>query len=291
MRKTLAVFTILCLFFLSAGNISMAQTDNLSSSLPADHHRTLPFWSDWAAKKGIDLPSAFGVTGFFTYMSRDIEVKDVTVEFAGGEPQSISDFASFAVRNKTTMSAAKFDVWILPVVNIYVLAGYAYTNSNLNASFTIDRPLLPPTEIEITGQTPVKGPYGGIGTTVVAGYKNWFVMGDFNYGKTLPDKLNNAISFTMLSVRTGLAGKLGERNSLRSWIGTIYMNSKCVLEIKQPSSVLGEILVHIDQQPVNPWTFECGFMVGLSDKFEIMTELGSNFNDAAISVLTLSYRF
>lgn len=49
--------------------------------------------------------------------------------------------------------------------------------------------------------------------------------------------------------------------------------------------------ISIDQQPVNPWTFECGFMVGISDRVEIMTELGSNFNDAAISVVTVSYRF
>ena len=69
------------------------------------------------------------------------------------------------------------------------------------------------------------------------------------------------------------------------------MDSKCVLEIKESAGALGEILVRIQQQPVNPWTVECGFMVGISDKVEIMTELGSNFNDAAISVLTVSYRF
>ncbi|MCX6256137.1 MAG: hypothetical protein NTV31_16930 [Bacteroidia bacterium] len=185
-------------------------------------------------------------------MSRDIKVTDVTVEYGGNEPQSISDFASFAVRNKTSIYAARFDVWILPVMNVYVLADYANTNSNLNASFAIDRPLLPPTDIEIQTQTPVKGPYAGIGSTIVAGYKNWFVMGDVSYGKTLPDKLNNAVSFTMLSVRSGLSGNLGGKKSLMAWIGTMYMDAKCVLEIKETSSVLGEILVRIAQHPVNP---------------------------------------
>ena len=104
-------------------------------------------------------------------MSRDIKVTDVTVEFGGREPQIIGDFASFAVRNKTSLYAARFDVWILPLMNVYVLAGYATTNTNLNASFTVDRPLLPPTDMEIQAQTPVKGPYAGIGTTIVAGYK------------------------------------------------------------------------------------------------------------------------
>jgi hypothetical protein len=224
-------------------------------------------------------------------MSRDIKITDVIVEFGGNEPQSINDFASFAVRNKTSIYATRFDVWILPLMNVYVLAGYASTNSNLNASFTIERPLLPPAEIEILAQTPVKGPYAGIGTTLVAGYRNWFIMGDANYGKTLPDKLNNSISFTMFSLRSGLSGKVGDRNTIRAWIGAFYMNSKSVLEIKETSSVLGDVLVHINQQPVNPWTFQCGFMLGISKNVEIMTELGTNFDDAAISVLTASYRF
>jgi hypothetical protein len=32
-------------------------------------------------------------------------------------------------------------------------------------------------------------------------------------------------------------------------------------------------------------------MVGINNKVEIMTELGTNFNDAAISVLTATCRF
>jgi hypothetical protein len=291
MSKALSLFTITYALFIFSGNNSFAQSNDENSSLPTNHLRTLPFLSAWANKKGIDLPDPFGVTGFYTFMSRDIKVTDVTVEFGGREPQSISDFASFAVRNKTSLYAARFDIWVLPLMNVYLLVGYANTNSILNASFTIDRPLLPPTDIEIQAKTPVKGPYAGIGTSIVAGYKNWFVMGDGNYGKTVPDKLNNSISFTMFSIRSGLSGKIGEKNTLRAWIGTIYMNSKCVLEIKQTSNTLGDILVHIDQQPVNPWTYQCGFMLGINKKVEIMTELGTNFEDAAISVLTATYRF
>jgi hypothetical protein len=291
MKKILSIVTVLSLILLSVCNKSIAQSDNESSSALTSHQRKLPFWSGWAEKKDIDLPSPYGITGFYTFMSRDIKVTDVSVEFGGNDPQSISDFASFAVRNKTSIYATRFDAWILPFMNVYILGGYASTNSNLNATFTIDRPLLPSTDIEIQSQTPVKGPYAGIGTTIVAGYRNWFIMGDVNYGKTLPDKLNNAISFTMFAVRSGLSGKLGERNSLRAWIGALYMNSKSVLEIKETSSVLGDVLVHINQHPVNPWTLQCGFMISITKNVEIMTELGTNFEDAAISVLTASYRF
>ena len=69
------------------------------------------------------------------------------------------------------------------------------------------------------------------------------------------------------------------------------MDSECVPEIKATAEPVGDIFVRIDQKPVNSCTVQLGFMVGLSDKVEIMTEPGSNFNDAAISVLTVSYRF
>lgn len=69
------------------------------------------------------------------------------------------------------------------------------------------------------------------------------------------------------------------------------MDSKTTLEIKAQSYLLGEVIVRVYQHPENPWTMQCGFMVNISQRFEIMTELGTNFKDASISVLTASFRF
>jgi hypothetical protein len=71
----------------------------------------------------------------------------------------------------------------------------------------------------------------------------------------------------------------------------MYMDSKCTLEIKTPTDELGDVLVRVYQHPENPWTMQCGFMLSLSQRFDLMTELGTNFKDASISVLTASYRF
>jgi hypothetical protein len=226
-------------------------------------------------------------------MARGVDVTDVTVEFNDNGQQSISDFASFAVQNQTYVGAVKFDAWILPVLNVYALAGYAWTDSKMNVDFTIDRQIesLPPVEMNVQTSTMVKGPYTGIGTTLVAGYKSWFILGDANYGLTWADLLNNSINFTMLSVRSGFAGKMGAKNAIRGWLGAMYVNSKCTLEIKASQDEIGEMMIRVEQRPVNPWTIECGFMLSVGKKFEFMTELGSNFDDASIFVLTTSYRF
>jgi len=231
--------------------------------------RLLPFGAEWATKKRIDLPAPYGVSSFFTYMGRGIDVTDVTVEFGGLAPQSISEYTAFAVKNQTYVSAVKLDAWILPVLNVYVLAGYATTTANLNVDINIDRPVLPlpPVEMNINTSTKVKGPYTGIGTTLVAGYKSWFVLADVNYGKTWPDLLNNSINFTLLSLRSGLSGSIGDKNPIRAWLGAAYMDSKCTLEIKENSDELGEVLIRVEQQPVNPWTYQCGCSISAGENF------------------------
>jgi len=295
MKKKNVINYLLCAAFFVAGSLLMAQSADSIDVKPVqpEKSRLLPFGADWAMKKGIDLPAPYGVSTFFTYMGRGIEITDVTVEFGGREPESLSKYGSFAVKNQTYVSAIKFDAWILPVLNVYVLGGYAYTSGNLNVDISIDRSILPlpPVEMNINTSTIVKGPYTGIGTTLVAGYKSWFVLADANYGLTWPDLVNNSINFTMLSLRSGLAGSIGENNPIRAWLGTIYLNSKCTLEIKENSDVLGEVLVRVEQQPVNPFTYQCGFSVGAGKNFEFMTELGSNFDDASILVLNMAYRF
>lgn len=258
-----------------------------------DNNRILPFWSDWAKQQGIDLPLPFGVSANYIFMSRDVDVTNVTVEFLDRDPESINDFSSFAVRNKTSVAAVKFDAWILPLLDVYVSVGYANTNANMNANIIIDRPIrpLPPVELDVETQTKVQGPYLGFGSTLVAGYKTWFVMADANYGKTWPDEINNSIDFTFLSSRSGFAGKLGQNNLMKVWLGAAYLFSTTTLQITAPSETLGDILIKIEQHPVNPWTFHSGFMITLDDRFDFMAELGTNFKDASISVLNVSYRF
>lgn len=258
-----------------------------------DNNRILPFWSDWAKQQGIDLPLPFGVSANYIFMSRDVDVTNVTVEFRDRAPESINDFTSFAVRNKTSVAAVKFDAWILPLLDVYVSVGYANTNANMNANIIIDRPIrpLPPVELDVETQTKVQGPYLGFGSTLVAGYKTWFVMADANYGKTWPDEINNSIDFTFLSSRSGFAGKLGQNNLMKVWLGAAYLFSTTTLQITAPSESLGDILIKIEQHPVNPWTFHSGFMITLDDRFDFMAELGTNFKDASISVLNVSYRF
>ena len=287
-----AIFIIMLLI----SELTIAQiTDSTNiKSTETDNNRILPFWSDWAKQQGIDLPLPFGIAANYIFMSRDVDVTDVTVQFLNRAPESINDFTSFAVRNNTSVAAVKFDAWILPLLNVYVSVGYASTIAKMNANITIERSILPlpPVELDIETETKIADLYWGVGSTLVAGYKSWFIMADANYGSTTPDELNNSIDFTFLSARSGFAGNLGQENSMKAWLGAAYLFSTTTLEITVPSgSSLGDVLVKIEQQPVNPWTFHSGFMISLNKRFDFMAELGTNFKDASIAVLSTTFRF
>jgi hypothetical protein len=104
---TLAVF---------AGAPALHASDDRNQDQKGNH--PLPFGAHWALQRGIDLPNPFGVSLFVVSMSRDIEVYDVRVTVPGKEPVSVSNVASFDVRNRTTLGALKLDAWILPVLDV-----------------------------------------------------------------------------------------------------------------------------------------------------------------------------
>ena len=296
MKSTSPIRFAIFIIILLISELTIAQiTDSTNiKSTETDNNRILPFWSDWAKQQGIDLPLPFGIAANYIFMSRDVDVTDVTVQFLNRAPESINDFTSFAVRNNTSVAAVKFDAWILPLLNVYVSVGYASTIAKMNANITIERSILPlpPVELDIETETKIADLYWGVGSTLVAGYKSWFIMADANYGKTSPDELNNSIDFTFLSARSGFMGKIGQDNSMKAWLGAAYLFSTTTLEITVPSgSNLGDVIVKIEQHPVNPWTFHSGFMISLNKRFDFMAELGTNFKDASIAVLSATFRF
>ena len=252
--------------------------------------RALPIGADWALDRGIDLPNPFGVSLFVVTMDRDIEVTDVRVTLPTREPVSVSDVASFAVRNNTTLAALKVDAWVLPLLDLYVLVGGAYTDSRLDAAVTIERILSPPVVLELSQDAEVGGPLLGVGATAVAGYGRWFVLADANYNHTELEPLDGGISAWFVSARTGWSGSTS-RGIWRAWVGAAYLETGRTLTIQEESETLGTVVVEVDQRPVDPWTYQAGGSLGFGKRWEMLIEAGSNFDDAFVGVLSASYRF
>ena len=114
MKQLLGITFIV--LFTSSTSFCQQESDKSNS-------RKLPLARSWFEDKNIDLPLPFGASAFFTYMSRGIDITDVEVEFQNQPKQSINDFTSFKLQNKSTVAAAKIDAWVLPFFNVYGLFG------------------------------------------------------------------------------------------------------------------------------------------------------------------------
>lgn len=252
--------------------------------------RPLPFGAEWALKRGIELPNPFGTGLFVVYMSRDFEVKDVRVTLPGDEPVSIADVASFDVRNHTALAAIKLDAWILPVLNVYGLAGHTWTDTRVDVAVTLDPILGGPVVLDVTQDSEVGGPLVGVGATLVAGHGPWFVMADANFNYSDIDLFEEGIAAWFLSARTGWSGHT-RQGAWRAWVGAAYLAADRTLTITETAPILGEVTVEVDQRPVDPLTYQAGGSLGFGRRWEAMLELGSNFDDAFVGVLSAAYRF
>jgi hypothetical protein len=251
--------------------------------------RLLPIGGDWARSKGIDLPEPFGVSLFLVTMSRDIRISDVRVKLPQQGAQSVSDAATFKVRNTTTLAAVKIDAWVFPVLDVYAMAGKSWTDSRLDATITINRPLGGDLVLNVSQGGQVGGPLVGGGATLVAGYGRWFVLADANYSWSDIDAFVGGVGALFASARTGWSGRT-QWGTWRAWGGVAYLVTQRTIRVEQQTDQ-GKVEVEIDQEPVHPATLQVGGSVGLGKRWELLAEVGTNFGDAYVGVFSASYRF
>jgi len=256
----------------------------------AERERVLPLFREWFEEQDVPLPLPLGAGVMAIFMERDIEVRDVTVQFLDRPPESISDRVDFEVGNRTRSVATRFDAWVLPFVNVYALAGRAYTDTSLRTRFAIDRPNRPPIEVDISEDSSVDGPMLGLGLTAVVGGDAWFAMADANYTLADMDLFDEEIRAWLYSGRLGWHGPT-RWGPARAWVGFFYMDSERTLTITEQLPVIGPTKVRVTQRPVDPLTWQLGASLTIARHWDLLVEAGTNFDDANMLVLSASYRF
>ena len=244
----------------------------------------------WYAERGVELPAPFGVSVMSLGMQRDLEVTDVKVTIPGQPPQSISDRVDFAIENQTMLSMVRIDHWVLPFLNVYVLGGETRTETSLRSRFEIQPPIGGPIPVEVEQNSKVSGLNYGGGATIVLGYGDWFLMTDANYARSDLDVFEETIDAWFLSSRVGWQ-YTNPRTQVRLWGGAGYLASSRELRIVVDVPVVGQTVVDVDQRPVDPWTYQVGANLGIDRTWDVMVELGTNFNDATMAIVSVGYRF
>lgn len=258
---------------------------------PPEDRSFFPLYRTWFEEQNITLPLPYGVGAAMVYMERDIEIEDVSVSIGNRPAQSISDRADFKMTNETILGSAKFDAWVLPVMNVYVMLGRTESEARLDSTLMVKPPGESETvPVKLDVKEKVDGPILGVGMTFVAGHKDWFGMLDASYVTSDIDEFDGTMDVWMASARVGRT--LGtDFGRTMVWGGLFYVDTQRTLTFSQERPLLGNITVDVEQQTKNPLTYQIGGSLQLSKHWEVLTEIGSNFDDASLLVVSASYRF
>jgi hypothetical protein len=201
MQKAITLFTVFLVsgsqfLFSQAGagmKLGPKNEQYLDSIKNSDYRWKLPIWGKKLSKKGFDLQCPFGIMVNPYVGSQKINITDLKVGFNGNEPVPL-DFVKFGeVTAKITSVTIRPDVWILPFLDLYGIAGATWTETNVS----IAEPIQFNTKANFSRNT------FGIGATLAGGFHGLIVITDINHTWSHLDKIEGAGQVTMVSPRIG----------------------------------------------------------------------------------------
>ena len=250
-------------------------------------HSRLPFLADEARKRGHELPLPFGaalvVTGL---VGRKIEVTDTRIALDGNPGQSISNFVDLGSTSQVFNANLKFDAWVLPFLNVYALVGYVHNNSLTHAHVTLVPGAI---ESEADIKTELDGLVGGVGLTLAGGYKQLFMVADYNYNKA---DLGFDENFTasIASLRAGWMGRLGEVPT-QLWLGIGNWDTAATAKGHGTLENGTKFSFEADQRPKTTRMYDIGANFEVNKRFQLVIDVGADFDGGYLFVIAPTYRF
>lgn len=100
--------------------------------------RALPVWGDAARQQGFELPKPYGIGLVTHFQKAEMSIESVAVRGidVSGEVLSIVDPNGSEVSNSAGALSARADVWVLPFLNLELVAGEVRTESDVTLRLT-----------------------------------------------------------------------------------------------------------------------------------------------------------
>lgn len=296
MRLVRAVLLLVSLV-LVAGRAAAQETGSTEAkpdSTHADAERWssfLPLLGEEATKRGIELPLPFGAGFVYYYLSRDIEITDVRVGRNGAPPASVSEFAQLSAHANVSNVNVKFDVWLLPFFNVYLIGGYIKNHSETRIDVTLP-PLLPggaERRRTVTAPTSLEGSVGGVGTTLAGGYGPFFMIYDASFAQA-DLGFDSRFKAVVTSVRAGWNGKLGSR-PFRTWASATDWNTFATATGTVGDPDGGSLAFEVDQGPAYRYTYGAGAHYSAKRWLEFAADVGTDGHGGWYLALIPVFRF
>jgi hypothetical protein len=280
-----------------------------------------PIWGEEARKRGYELPFPFGISSSFFYAQRDVRVDSIDVD-VNHFSLDVEKFAAVDVRSTEWNWSMRFDTWVFPFLNLYLLGGYTRQHTAVKISVqksdlipgaasilsprstghssaaTMTGQDFAPKNIDVDIDLDLDGYTIGGGATLVGGYKQYFAVLDTNYTFTDLEgdfkkrgyPFDQQVLALLVSARVGFRSTIGPTR-LSSWIGGTYWGVAQTIDgtINVPN--LGTVDFTVKESPESSFSMHIGTHVEVSQSFNLLFDMGSNFSDLFSVTPVIMYRF
>lgn len=291
--KHYSLSAMICgLFFAMFHFPAVADNKNTSSSL-------LPFFSELA--EGYDLPAPYGVGVNHMAIRQGIQIDSISfsgIKLGSLPVERLIEIWAGRTRQKSYTETIRLDVWMLPFMNVYGVAGR--TKGHSVSDVSIRTPVFTGGAFpsgktqDLNFRLNYKGNTYGAGVTLAGGMNNMFMSLDANYTQTRFDVLDGHINAMTLTPRVGYRFSLPETayfpvGSLSIWVGSMYQDVQQDFRGKLsrlflPSPALqqwlnrvnknGDARFEIRQHLKHPWNIMTGIRYDVTRHVSLTAEAG-----------------
>ena len=259
---------------------------------PAEPRSFFPLLADEALKRGYELPLPYGASLVVTGLAnREIEVTDVRLDLDGAPVLPHADFVNLGSSSDVFNANLKFDIFVLPFLNVYALLGYVYNESETTANITLTTPGPGGGDVvfERTIPTKLDGFIGGLGFALAGGYGNFFLVADASYIQS-DLGFDDNFTATIATVRAGYRGTVGTL-PLQTWLGVGSWDTAAtaVGHTDLPGGI--RFTFEADQRPHTKWMYDVGANFEFTKRFQLVADVGFDFEGGYLLVVGPTWRF
>jgi hypothetical protein len=220
-----------------------------------------------------DLQKPSGISFGYSKMTDTVIVSDFAVAL-GGQPLPAGTVVVDHADHDTNTYMARFDTWILPLVNLY---GFAATFNGAAQDVPVKVnpfPGMPAVPIPSAITLKYNGHLYGVGATFAGGYRKFFASYDINREWVTLSILSNDTSAVSQSIRSGLRTHY-KGNLMAFYVGGFHLRlgdeplTGAGIFAAVPSASFS-----LKAQPVDAWNTIVGANLGVSKNFTVVAEAG-----------------
>lgn len=239
-----------------------------------------PPWGKSIAE-GFDLPRPFGLGVDYFTMEQDYQIRSLQFNLPGVPPIPPE---LVKVDNDVDHRDLKFDVWVLPFLNLFAIYGHVNARTDVDLTAVPAQALgLPP-----LGIIPVRydgNVYGG-GLTLVYGNERWFtsLTGTWTHSNLNGD-FDSSVRSQSWQPRLGLV-----RGAWSAWVGGQYIAvEEDHAGVIQLIPALPPIPFSVSLEEDNAWNAVIGARYAFNDQFDLTGEYGAGQRDTLL--VNATWRF